>query len=1208
MIYRRNLRHAAKRSFRRTVALLFAASLLTGIFGHSVSGQVSTDGVWQVLENIPAEKAALEAWVRPQKFRPVTLRRASLAGVLNRAPREATPAAAQPAELTLPMPDGSFARFHIVESPVMAPELAAKFPEIKTYLGQGIEDPQATVRLDLTPAGFHAQILSPQGAVYIDPYSRGDTEIYACYYKRDHRRAVDDWICLTPQEQAATPLAPRDLLRSGASLRTYRLACAATGEYTGFHGGTVSAGMAAIVTAVNRVTGVYEIEVAIRLELVANNDLLVYTNAGTDPYLNNSPSSLLTENQANLDSVIRTANYDIGHVFSTAGGGLAGLGVVCISGNKARGETGTSSPIGDAFYIDYVAHEMGHQLGANHTFNSITGSCGSGNRNASTAYEAGSGSTIMAYAGICGSDDLQPHSDPYFHSISFDEILTYSTTGSGNGCPVTTGTGNTAPTVSAGLNFTIPRSTPFTLTATGSDPDGDPLTFCWEERDLGAAQALTEPDNGTSPLFRPFNPTTSPSRTFPKLSDIVNNTTTLGEQLPTTSRTMNFRVTARDNRAGGGGVNTGDMLVTVVSTAGPFVVTSPNTATNWSGLQTVTWNIAGTAGAPVNAASVNILLSTDGGQTFPVTLAANTPNDGSEAVLLPNITTTTARIKVEAAGNIFFDLSDANFTITPGVPTPLITLTDATITNESCSANGVIDPGEGVTVNFALRNIGSADTANLVATLRATNGVNAPSGPQTYGALTGGGAGVTQPFSLAATGACGGVITCVLDLQDGTNNLGSVSHTFGLGQFTTVTMGRTNSTTLAIPVSGTKGQASVYPSTLAVSNLSGIVTKVTVTLNGLSHTSPDELDILLVGPFDQNVMLMSDTGGGKDLVNVTLTFDDAAGASLPDSSAISSGTYLPTNIGSSDSMNVPAPAGPYGAGLTVFTGVNPNGTWSLFVMDDANGDIGSLQGWSLSITTTNLICCTGPALTDLRISGNAVPNPVVVGSSVTLELSVTNAGPDSASAIVVSNQLPPGVLFLSATNSQGTVSSAGNLVTASVATLASGGNALVTITARITNNGTLANVAAVAGAQLDPTPTNNSLALLLTVPFDSDADGIADAWEFAHGLNPNDPADAAKDLDGDGLTNLQEYLAGTDPRDSRNFLRVLTIDYVGDTVQLTFSSVSGKWYRVERADELTGNLWTTVTNNVPGTGAPVRVNDLVNPAVGSRNYRVGLLP
>lgn len=653
----------------RTISQLLAV-LFTGV---AAWGQQAD--LWEHLGRVPDNLPATAIWIRAEKSHAFKVRPAALRAHLQHARHESPHELLQPdLEIALPMPGGATARFRIVEAPVMAPELAAKFPEIKTYRGVGVDDPQATLRLDVTPAGMHAQILSPRGAVYIDPYLRGNNELHTSYYKRDYRRAVA-WVCEAGSSDALgrPALAAAEALSSGGTLRVYRLACAADYEYTTFHGGTVSAGLAAVVTAINRVTGVYEVELAIRMVLVANNDQLIFTTKN-DGYTDNSGSSMLGQNQKKCDNIIGDANYDIGHVFSTGGGGIAYLGVVCVSGSKAGGVTGNSSPVGDSFWIDYVAHEMGHQFGGNHTFNSSTLNCGGGNRNASTAYEVGSGSTIMAYAGICGADNLQPHSDPYFHLISYDEIMAY-VAGSGN-CSSNSATGNNPPTVNVGANYTIPQNTPFVLTATGSDPDGDPLTFCWEEWDLGASITLTTPDNGSSPLFRSFNPTNSPARMFPKLADVLGNTNSLGEMLPTTNRTLKFRVTARDNRANGGGVCTsGTNSITVTTAAGPFRVTAPNTAVTWAGTQTVTWNVAGTTNSPVNAANVNILLSTNGGTSFTTMLVSNTPNNGAATVVLPNISNTTARIKVEATGNIFFDISDTNFTITnyAAEPPPVIT-------------------------------------------------------------------------------------------------------------------------------------------------------------------------------------------------------------------------------------------------------------------------------------------------------------------------------------------------------------------------------------------------------------------------------------------------------------------------------------------------------------------------------------------------------
>ncbi len=563
--------------------------------------------------------------------------------------------------ISLPLPNGEFINFKFVESLVMEDELANKYPDLRTYLGQGIDQTNASARFDITPTGIHSIIFTLDGTVYIDPYSSGDNKYYISYYKKDfiHKREPINLPCTVLGLESDIALQLKDQVENGPDvftgeeLRTYRLACAATGEYTIFHGGTVALGLAAIVTAVNRVTGVYEREVAVRMVLVANNDLIVYTNPSTDPYSNFNGGTMLGQNQTNLDAVIGSANYDVGHVFSTGGGGVAFLAVICQNGFKARGVTGLPNPIGDPFYIDYVAHEMGHQFGGNHSFNGNAGSCGGG-RNGSTAYEPGSGSTIQAYAGICGNQNLQSNSDDYFHNISFVEIVNH-TTGSGNSCAQITATGNTPPTVNAGTGgFTIPINTPFILTGSATDPNGDVLTYNWEEFDLGPAGHPNSP-SGNAPIFRTFDATLEPWRTFPKLSNLINNTQTIGEILPSYARSLKFRLTVRDNRAGGGGVDYDEIQFSVTDAAGPFLVTAPNTSVTWQGnsVQTITWDVANTSVTPVNATEVNILLSVDGGNTYSITLVSNTPNDGGEQVLIPNDPTTQARIKVEAAGKYF---------------------------------------------------------------------------------------------------------------------------------------------------------------------------------------------------------------------------------------------------------------------------------------------------------------------------------------------------------------------------------------------------------------------------------------------------------------------------------------------------------------------------------------------------------------------------
>ncbi|MCC7387831.1 MAG: hypothetical protein IT431_03595 [Phycisphaerales bacterium] len=672
------------RGCQRSVVVLIglAGGLLGTVSAASGQDGASWDGAWQRIAEPSAELLAAEAWVRPAHYGAFRADLAVLSRELSRAPLEYTREAVEaPLLISIPMPEGDYAAFEIVESPIMEPELAAKFPEVRTFVGQGLDDPAATVRLDLTPQGFHAQILSPNGRVMVDPLNRGDSTHYASYYASDNR-TDQDWECYGPIEPPIREQGGSGdgfVSRFGETLRTYRLANAATGEYTAYHGGTVPAGMAAITTAINRVTGVYEQEVAVRLVLVGNNDQIVYTNGSTDPYTNNNGGSMLGQNISTCNSRIGSANYDIGHVFSTGGGGVAYLGVICTA-NKAGGVTGLPSPTGDNFYIDYVAHEMGHQFGANHSFNSATSSCGGGNRSGTHAYEPGSASTIMGYAGICGSDNIQNHSDAYFNADSFGAIRTYTNTGSGNGCAVKTNTGNNAPTVSAGPAYAIPVGTPFTLTASGSDPDGDTVTYCWEERDLGPAATLNTADDGQFPLNRSYTGTIDPSRTIPKLATILANTTDKKDRMPTVGRSYAWRVTARDNRAGGGGVTTADVTHTVVGSAGPFEVTGPSGGQTWEGSGTVQWSVANTTASPISCSAVNILLSTDNGVSFPHVLASATPNDGSEVVSIPpGIQTTNARIKVQPTNNIFFDINPAKFTIDYTVPLT-ISLPDGAVT------------------------------------------------------------------------------------------------------------------------------------------------------------------------------------------------------------------------------------------------------------------------------------------------------------------------------------------------------------------------------------------------------------------------------------------------------------------------------------------------------------------------------------------------
>ncbi len=581
--------------------------------------------------------------------------------------------------IELPMPDGRFEKFRIVESPVMETSLNNSYPEIKTFNAKGIDDPYAYAKLDWTNFGFHAMIRKPSGDIFIDPYYKNSTENYISYYTSDFEKNQAEILpevglieseFSIKQKKTSLNLKNVEAICAGANLRTYRLAIACTGEYaiaaTGKVAPTTSEILSAVVTSVNRVDGVYETEVAVKMILVANETDILYASPSTDPFTgNNDAFTLIGESQTVIDNVIGNANYDIGHTFSTGGGGLANLGCVCVTGSKASGITGSSSPKGDAYDIDYVAHEMGHQFGGNHTFAANTGSC-SGNSNSGTRVEPGSGVTIMAYAGICGAtNDLAAHSIAYFHTISFDEIMAFTNSNSGNTCAVKTASGNSSPSVSTTTSYNVPKSTPFILTGSATDSDGDSLTYSWEEKDSGLKGDW---NSGSKPYFRSYTPTSSKSRMFPKLSVVLSGTytTTIGEYLPTTSQTLNFRLIARDNKLGGGGVCYAGTSVVIGST-GPFSVTYPNvTGIVWASgsTQTVTWNVNGTDGTPINCANVNILISLNGGTTF-TTLLSNTPNDGTETITVPTQATTinTCRIKAESVGNIFFDINDKNFTI-----------------------------------------------------------------------------------------------------------------------------------------------------------------------------------------------------------------------------------------------------------------------------------------------------------------------------------------------------------------------------------------------------------------------------------------------------------------------------------------------------------------------------------------------------------------
>ncbi len=628
----------------------------------------------------PVNESALNRNLFATRIKPVTyhlfqLNEPSLIIAMKAVPSERTVTpSASGFILAVPNASGQLEKFRVVEAPVMDAALAAKYPGINSYLGKGIDDATATIRFDVSPQGFHGMILyTNRPTVFIDPVDE-PTSTYIVVSRNELVDYRATFQCLTDaQPDARTMSADEAALRNAddGRLRTFRLALCATGEFSQFWLNGTEANdterkakvLAAQNTQMTRANGIFERDFGLRLVLVPNNDAVIYLNASTDPWTSNNLNS---GTQTTCDNVIGSANYDIGHLVHRASdNGNAGcIGCVCKNGSKGSGFTSYLNLASDFFVVDYLTHEMGHQLGANHTFTFS-------NEGTIAQVEPGSGSTIMGYAGITGATtDVQPHSDDYFHSISIEQVTNYIKTANGGAaCAAVTITGNATPTAAAGADYVIPRSTPFTLSGSGADADGgDALTYCWEQMNQRATGFSTVPSATATagPQFRSYLPVTSSSRTFPQLSSILSGTNSnKWEVLPSVARTLNFRLTVRDNHPGAGNNISDDMVVTVSGTTGPFAVSAPNTAVTWGAgsTQTVTWSVNGTNGSPVNCTNVNILLSTDGGQTFNLVLAANTPNDGSQSVILPGTQSNTCRVKVEAVGNIFFDISNTNFTV-----------------------------------------------------------------------------------------------------------------------------------------------------------------------------------------------------------------------------------------------------------------------------------------------------------------------------------------------------------------------------------------------------------------------------------------------------------------------------------------------------------------------------------------------------------------
>ncbi len=640
-------------------------------------------------------------------------------------------------KINFPLVNGDLVAFNVTESSIFAPGLAKKYPQIKTYKGTGIDNPLATLRFSVSQIGLHALLHDNSGKVhYIEPESK-ESDVYKVFDRGYYGTQKIGLDCFTESsstldlEEVSSKISNRAVtndvnLFEDSKLRTFRLALSCTGEYANLFKGNGTEVqqkanvLAEMTKAINRVNEIYERDLGIRLVFVDNMDDVIYLDASTDPW----GGEYNTKTAETLDEVIGVNNYDIGHNFNTSDGGSAGcIGCVCkqasqSSSHKGRGYTGLPDPTGDPFYIDYVCHEMGHQFGAYHTMNK----CDRGNQFTGSEVEPGSGSSIMGYAGIC-NPNVQFNSDAHFNYVNIKQIADYVINETGASCAGVFPIANQAPIANAGPDYTIPTNTAFVLTGSASDGDGlNSLTYNWSQNDPNFPPGDTAPqsDWAQGALYRSLLPSSSPTRYFPELSQVVNGKIrTTWEVTPSVARTLNFAFTVRDNGSGFSGdngigqVDADLMKVTVIETGSAFEVTSQNERHSWDvgAQETVVWNVAGTSSNGINVSHVDILMSVNDGQTFDVILAENVPNNGSYDVTVPDIKGFGYKIMVKARDNIFYAINEGFVEIGYFVNRSCFTFentTDYNITDNTdnyaieSSVNVPSKPGKLVDVNLTI--------------------------------------------------------------------------------------------------------------------------------------------------------------------------------------------------------------------------------------------------------------------------------------------------------------------------------------------------------------------------------------------------------------------------------------------------------------------------------------------------------------------------
>jgi hypothetical protein len=591
--------------------------------------------------------------------------------------------------------------FYVEEASNFSKELAAKYVNIKTYSGNQVDNNAIKMRFSRGLDGYHFVIYEPgKPSFYVDSYTKDSKKLIA-YSKKNLQKNASNFTCEVidlGDLKSASSFENKSI--NDGLLRTFRLAVATTGEYSQFQLNRLEistsastsvkkeAVLSAINTTVTRISGVFENDLGVKFQLVADSDLIIFLDAEDDGLNNDDANSLINESQNKIDEFIGNDNYDVGHTFSTGAGGLAGLGVVCITNQKGKGVTGIGAPFGDEFDIDFVAHEFGHQFGANHTFNGTEGSCSGSNRNNNTALEPGSGTTIMGYAGICSAQNVLKDSHDNFHSVSISEMTNIIS--SSASCAGISVTGNTAPTANAGLDYAIPKSTPFILKGVATDLDAaDVLTYNWEQIDNEVGFTIPpDSENGGGAMFRSLPSSIVSSRFMPALNTVLSGaTSSTWEVLPSVERILDFSLTVRDNHSGAGSTARDDVRIKVTD-AVAFTVTSQNAPITWNAgsAQIINWNKGTTDEAPIDCQNVTIKLSVDGGVTFPIILAENTANDGFESIIVPNNVTAQARIMVAATDNIFYNVNAVNFEIQSTIPSFLLKNTSGDLS--ACNSGG----------------------------------------------------------------------------------------------------------------------------------------------------------------------------------------------------------------------------------------------------------------------------------------------------------------------------------------------------------------------------------------------------------------------------------------------------------------------------------------------------------------------------------------